>query len=294
MSSKKESSKIMKNIIVATDFSIKSHNALQSAKKIARKANSTIHIVHVIEPIVGSYSTMGEVIDDPMDDVYTVKLFGKVTKELDNVKNANTESSFEIKTKLLVGDPFQEIRDLIKDMNADLVIIGDKGVTDAEEFFLGSFTDKIIRSSQCPVITVKEVVDEEQFDNIVYATNLEEDNNQMMNFLMRFQDLFNSTIHIVKVNTTKDFMNEIDTKVALQKLVDRYEMKNYTLSSYSHEDEEYGIVYFADEAGADLIVMGIHEKSGFRRLISGGSLADQVTDHTFRPVLTYRFQSKEK
>lgn len=64
----------MKNIIVATDFSIKSHNALQSAKKIARKANSTIHIIHVLEPIVGSYSTMGEFVNDPMDDVFTMKL----------------------------------------------------------------------------------------------------------------------------------------------------------------------------------------------------------------------------
>jgi nucleotide-binding universal stress UspA family protein len=217
-----------------------------------------------------------------------------VKKELDNLRNANAESSFEIKTKLLVGSPFQEIRDLIKEMNADLVIIGDKGVTNTEEFFLGSFTDKIIRSSQCPVITVKEMVDHEQFDNIVYATNLEEDNKQLMNLLLRFQELFKATIHIVKINSTKDFKNEIDTKVALQKLVDKYEMKNYTINSYSHEDEEYGIVYLADEVGADLIVMGIHEKSGFRRLISGGSLADEVTDHTFRPVLTYRFQSKDK
>lgn len=68
-------------------------------------------------------------------------------------------------------------------------------------------------------------------------------------------------------------------------------MKNYTINSYSHEDEEYGIVYFADEVGADLIVMGIHEKSGFRRLISGGSLAEEVSDHTFRPVLTYLIQT---
>ena len=39
------------------------------------------------------------------------------------------------------------------------------------------------------------------------------------------------------------------------------------------------------------MAMGIEEKSGFRRLISGGSLTEEVFDHTFRPVLTCHFQT---
>jgi nucleotide-binding universal stress UspA family protein len=284
---------IMENIIVATDFSIKSYNALIVAKKIARKANSTIHIVHVIEPVHGKYSIMGEYVDDPMDDLFMVKLVEKVTEELKILKNSHTESSFEIETKLVVGHPYSEIKILTKSLNAQLLIMGTQGVTDTEEFFLGSLTDKLIRTSLCPVIAVTEVINEEQFDNIVYATNLKEDDKQMMNLMLAFQGLFKSTIHLLNVNTTKNFKNDIDTKVTLQKLVDRYEMKNYTLNCYSHEDEEYGIVYFADEVGADLIAMGVHEKSGFRRLISGGSVVDDVKDHTFRPVLTHRFQSEK-
>lgn len=111
----------------------------------------------------------------------------------------------------------------------------------------------------------------------------------MINLLMRMQDLFGSVIHIVKINTRNNFSNDIDSQVELETLADRFELKNYTINSYAHTDEEYGIVYFADKVDADLIAIGIHEKSGFRRLISGGSLSDDVTDHTFRPVLTYHF-----
>lgn len=282
----------MKTIVVPTDFSIKAHNALMTAKKIARKAHSTIHVVHVLKPILGSYSSFGEAYDNEMNQDYMVDLVEKVGQELKNLKNANTERTFNIEIKLLVGDPFKEIKAYVQESNADLLIVGDKGVTDGEEFFLGSLTDKIIRSISCPVITMKMVVDDEQFDNIVYATDLKEDHKAMMNLLLGFQHLFGSTIHLVKINSPKKFKNDIDIKISLQKLVDKYEMKNYTLNSYSHEDEEYGIVYFADEVGADLISLGVHEKSGFRRLISGGSMADEVKDHTFRPVLTYRFNRR--
>jgi nucleotide-binding universal stress UspA family protein len=284
----------MKNIVVPTDFSIKSYNALITAKKIARKAHSTIHIVHVLKPILGSYSSFGEAYDKEMNQEYVVKLVEKVGKELENLKNTHTESSFNIEIKLLVGDPFKDIQAYVKESKADLVIIGDKGVTDAEEFFLGSLTDKVIRSITCPVITMKMVADDEQFDSIVYATDLKEDHKTMMNLLLAFQDFYGSTIHLVKINSPKKFKNDIDTKIELQKLVDKYEMKNCTLNSYSHEDEEYGIVYFADQIGADLIAIGVHEKSGFRRLISGGSMIDKVKDHKFRPVLTYRFDRKVK
>lgn len=281
----------MRNIVVTTDFSVKSYNALSIAKAIAKKTKGTIHLIHVIEPIAPEYSSLGEVLEDDFDDIYTLKLVQKLNTELSILKKANSDNSFIIQTKILVGDTFKKIKEYVKESNADLMVIGAKGFTDAEEFFLGSLTDKIVRSISCPVITVKEVVDEYEFENIVYATNLKEDNDHIIKFLKGLQDLFNSKIHIVKVNTRKNFRNDIDTQVDLQLLVDKYQIKNYTLSSYSHEDEEYGIVYFSDSVGADLIVMGVHEKIGFRRLISGGSLADEVTEHTFRPVLTYNLNN---
>lgn len=279
----------MQNILVPTDFSIKSFNALKLAKELAKKTGGTIHLLHVVEPPYGGYSSMGESMEDSLDDVFTVKLAAKLGKDLNALKTAHQEDSLSIKAVVKIGDPKEEIRQLAEEVQADLVIVGAKGVSDAEEFFVGSLTEKVVRSMSCPVITVNDVVDENDFANIVYATNLQEDHQPLLKLLMRFQELFNSTIHIVRVNTRNMYKNEIDTKVALQRLADQYQLQNYTLTSYSHEDEEYGIVYFADEKKADLIVMGIHEKGRFRRLVSGGSLADEVTDHTFRPVLTYRF-----
>ena len=279
----------MQNIIVPTDFSFISYNALEYAKMIAKKTDGTIFLVHVMEPISGKYSSTGEFMEDDLDDIYNKKLSEKIGNELKILRKAHTNRFYEIQTKLLVGDLFQELRDFISFIGPDLVIMGAKGYTDAEEFFLGSLTDKVIRSISCPVITVTGKVNKNVFKNIVYATDLEEEQVRMLNLLKQLQSLFGSQLHLVKINTRKNFSNDIDTMVEFERLVDKYQVKNYTLNCYSHEDEEYGVIYFADVKKADLIAMGVHEKSGFRRLISGGSLADEVVDHTIIPVLTRRF-----
>lgn len=282
----------MRNIVVPTDFSFISYNALELAKKFAKNTDGTIYLVHVMEPTTDRYASMGASMEEDHDDVYHTKLKEKIEAELSALKRAHSSRLWEIQTKLLVGDSYREIKNFVDFIVPDLVIMGAKGESDAEEFFLGSLTVKVVRSMSCPVITVKGKINENEFKNIVYATDLEEEHVVLLNQLKELQTLFDSKLHIVKINTRKHFTNDIDTMVDLKRLVDKYQFKNYTLSCYSHEDEEYGIVYFADDKQADLIVLGIEEKSGIRRLISGGSLAGEVSDHTYRPILTHRFQSE--
>ncbi len=281
----------MKNIIVPTDFSLKSINALQFAKKIAQKTNGTIHLVNVVEPTPGTYSSTGEFLSDEFDDTFTLRLADRQQEKMSELAEKHIGKTYEIDASVKIGFPLQEIRKMIEELDADLLIMGSKGSTDEEDFFLGSFTDKVVRSAKCPVIVVNEVVsNDDVFRNIVYATDLEEEHKAMINFLMRIQDLFDSNLHIVKINTRRNFKNDIETNIEFQQLVAKYGLRNYTTTVYNHEDEEYGIVHFADMKKADLIAIGIHERSGFRRLISGGSLATEVKDHTYRPVLTLRFE----
>ena len=282
----------MQHILVPTDFSIKSHNALALAKVIASRIKGSIHLVHVVEPVVGSYTSTGESLKDGLDDVYTMKLMEKLQSELESIKSANEDSTITMDTEIRVGDTYQELKKVAITKKADLIVIGAKGFTDADEFFLGSLTDKVVRSMPIPVVTVKELGNNDEIKNIVYATDLIEEHPSMMKLLNALQNLFNAQLHLVKINTRKKFTNDIDTKVQLHKLADKYGLQNVTLNTYSHEDEEYGIVYFADEKNADLIAMGVHERTGIRRLISGGSLADEVNDHTYRSVLTYHFDFK--
>lgn len=277
-------------IIVPTDFSTASFNAFHLARKFANVAEAEIILLHVIESPSASFTSMGESLDGNMEDIFMVKLAGKVEEELQSLKKAY--SDYDIRIVRDFGDPYTQIRDLIQVEKADLVIMGEKGVNNVQDLFIGSLTDKIVRTSKYPIITVNEVIEDGSIKNIVYATDLEEDHPKLVMLLKNIQYLFDAKLHLVKVNTRKSYSNDIDAEVAFRKLVDRYELQNVETHIYNHEDEEDGIIYFADAVNADLIAMGVHKKSGLRRLISGGDLAEEVADHTTRPVLTYHFWAR--
>ncbi len=276
-------------ILVPIDFSTTSHNALITAKKFAKASNGTILLLHVVEEPSASFSTMGENIDDAMDNVYVAKLMEKVTAELQALKGAHQDVKIEIIRK--VGDPYKEIKDVIQWEKVDLIIMGEKGVGEAEDLFIGSLTDKIVRASNYPVLTVNQEIDAEKIETLVYATDLKMEHPKLIALLKKFQELFNAKLHIVKINTRNNYENDVDTLVSMRRLADKYQLSNYELKIYNHEDEETGIVFFADDINADIIAMGIHHKISIRRLISGGDLAEEVADHTHRPVLTYHFDA---
>lgn len=277
-------------IIVPTDFSVTSYNAFHIAKNFAEASGGEIILLHVIETPSASFSSTGENLEDNMTGLFVAKLVEKVDTELQALKSAHKGTDLKIVRK--IGDPLKEIRDLAMWEKADLIIMGERGQTEAEDLFIGSLTDKVVRSSKCPVITVNQLIEAQPIKNIVYATDLKEEHPKLIHLLKQIQRLFGATLRIVKVNTKENYANDIDTMVDLRYLVDKYEIEDYSLEVYNHEDEEYGIIYYADEVDAELIAMGVHQKTGIRRLIHGGDLAEEVAEHTNRPVLTFHFDGK--
>jgi len=278
-------------IIVPTDFSPTSFNALKVAQNILKKTKGEIILLHVIEAPSASISSTGEILEDMMTHVYIAELYAKVGLQLQNLKDKRNEVNIRILRK--VGDPYKEIKKLISEEKADFVVIGEKGVYDIDDLLIGSLTDKVVRSSECPVITVNQSIENHPVKNILYATDLNEDHVKLVEVIKQLQLLFDAKLHIVKINTQDNFSNDIDTMVKMRQLVDKHQLQNYTIETYNNEDEEYGIVYYADEINADLITMGIRKRTGIRRLINGGDLAVEVAEHSHRPVLTYHFDSND-
>ncbi|MDW3197650.1 MAG: universal stress protein [Cytophagales bacterium] len=276
-------------ILVPTDFSTASFNAFHLARKFANVAQAEIILLHVIEPPSASFSSMGESLEKDMEDVFMVKLSGKVEEELQSLKKAY--HTYDIRIERDFGDPYTVINDLIQVEKVDMVIMGEKGIHEVDDLFIGSLTDKIVRTSRYPIITVNQTIEDQPIERVLYATDLQEEHPKLINLLKNIQHLFDAKLHIVKVNTRKSYSNDIDTDVAFRKLVDKYGLTDVETHTYNHEDEEDGIIFFADEINADLIAMGIHQKSGLRRLISGGELAEEVAEHSQRPVLTYHFSA---
>lgn len=278
----------MKKILVPTDFSKPAQIATEVAASIAKKAGSDLILLHVVEEATDiSFNVEGEAsIGDLQNSLFTMKLIEKERKQLTKVVEDLKSGGVKVKGELRVGTPFHGMRTIISDQHVDLVVMGTAGHSKVEEMIIGSNTERVVRHSQCPVLTVHKKPDTTEFKNIVYATSMSEEEEVFSRIVKRAQQLYNSTIHLVRINTPGDFQRDSVVKKYMQDFAKKLQLKNYTLNIFNDLTEEEGVIYFADSINADLIAMATHGRTGFAHVLAG-SIAEDVVKHAKRPVLTF-------
>lgn len=280
----------MKKILVPTDFSEQAENALDVAYKIARRSNATITLLNVIESPGGSasFDTMGGASTiDPMDNVFIVEMMKSMKNKMDEVVNNSKYSDVNLEHEVRVGNPFSSISSDVVKHEMDLVVMGSRGSSGVEEVLIGSNTEKVVRRAKCPVLTVKNKINIDAVKDIVFASDFKEDQAEVIRELKKLQQLFGAKLHMVKVNTPNNFSSERDMKRLMQDFVDKNQVENYDLHIYNDVVEEDGIIYFAEDINADMIALATHGRTGLMHLLSG-SIAEDVVNHSKRPVWTYR------
>lgn len=278
----------MKKILVPTDFSKPAQIATDVAAGIAKKAGSDLILLHVVEEAADiSFNVEGEAsMGDLQNSLFTMKLIEKERKQLTKAVEDLKAGGIKVKGELRVGTPFHGMRTIISDQHVDLVVMGTAGHSKVEEMIIGSNTERVVRHAQCPVLTVHKKPDTTEFKNIVYATSMSEEEEVFSRIVKRAQQLYNSTIHLVRINTPGDFQRDSVVKKYMQDFAKKLQFKNYTLNIFNDLTEEEGVIYFADSINADLIAMATHGRTGFAHVLAG-SIAEDVVKHAKRPVLTF-------
>lgn len=100
-------------------------------------------------------------------------------------------------------------------------------------------------------------------------------------------------VHVVRVNTPSVFLADADVKKKLKTVAEFLKLKNYTINVYNDFEEVTGVIRFAATVDADLIAMSTHGRQGLAHILNG-SIAEDVINHTRRPVMTYVIGRKAK
>ena len=144
----------IKNILVPTDFSEGSAEAVRYAFDLAASLGATLHIVHVLENPFAPGAFMEMYTPPPpeyftdMERIAEEKLRASVTQE------QRDRADVVLTTRL--GVPASEILDRIEeDPKIDLVVMATHGRGGVARMVMGSVTDKVIRSATCPVLTLR-------------------------------------------------------------------------------------------------------------------------------------------
>ncbi len=278
----------MKSILVPTDFSKPSFIAAEVAVDIAKKAGSKVVFLNVVEEATdGSFNVEGQVSQGGWEDrLFTFKMIEKAKKQLEKMVKDPRFAAVDVTGELRVGNPFHGMRTIITEHKVDLVVMGTTGQTKAESMLIGTNTERVVRHAKCPVLTVHEKPTTSNFKNIVYATAMAKDEEVFSRIVKRAQTLYNSTLHLVRINTPGDFQKDHIVKEYMEKFAKKLQLKNYTINVYNDLTAEEGIIRFSDSVNADMIAMATHGRTGFAHVIAG-SVAEDVLGQAKRPVLTF-------
>src|SRR5919197_1565600 len=143
------SNSLFSRILVAVDSSDFAMKAFEYAIQLARALNAKVFVVHVVE---------NPSMTDALVSVSELKTsFKKQGSRLLTSLSSTTEAKFgmTVETILEEGDPPKVILDTAKKFNANMIVIGSRGLSQIKELFLGSVSHSVTKHADIPILVVK-------------------------------------------------------------------------------------------------------------------------------------------
>ena len=141
-------------IVVGTDGSDTAAEAVRQATELAKLSNARLDVVSAYEPIPRQ-RLQEEQRQAPGDVQYEVGPREDVNLTLDQAVGKAKNDGIEVEGHAREGDPADAILDVAEEIKADLIVVGNKGMTGARRFLLGSVPNKVSHHAPCSVIIVR-------------------------------------------------------------------------------------------------------------------------------------------
>jgi nucleotide-binding universal stress UspA family protein len=142
------------SMVVGTDGSETAAEAVRQATELAKQLGAKIHLVSAYEPVPAG-RLRAEVQDVPDDLQWAVNPRSDVNATLEEASETVQQAGVEVDSYAREGDPADAILDVAEEQKADLIVIGNKGMTGAKRFLLGSVPNKISHHAPCSVMIIR-------------------------------------------------------------------------------------------------------------------------------------------
>ncbi|MCX7547269.1 universal stress protein [Xanthomarina sp. F1114] len=276
----------MKKIIVPVDFSEQSEFALEAAAVLAKKNNSEILALHMLE-MSNAILTKADGAKQ-MEAIYFLRL---AEKKFEDFLNKDYLKDIKVTPIVKQFKVFSEVNDVAKEHKADLIVMGSQGASGLKEVLVGSNTEKVVRHSEVPVLVIKHNPILMEFENVVFACDFSEEAIEQYIRAKQMIEKLGATMHLVYVNLPGSKFKssaEIEKQVAnflrksdggIEKMHEVNYVNDYTI--------EKGILNFSNLIGADLITVATHGRKGIAHFFEG-SISEDIANHSTLPVMTFR------
>jgi nucleotide-binding universal stress UspA family protein len=142
------------SMVVGTDGSDTAREAVRQATDLAARLGAKIHLVSAFEPVPeGRLREERQQVPDDLQ--WMVNPREDVSTTLESAADAIREQGVTVVTHAREGDPADAILDVAEEQNADLIVVGNKGMTGAKRFLLGSVPNKVSHHAPCSVMIIR-------------------------------------------------------------------------------------------------------------------------------------------
>ncbi len=274
----------MKKIILPTDFSDNSWNAITYAVQLFKDEVVTFYLLNTYTPIIHHYEQTMFIssqygLADAMRETSIKRLNEFKTKIISEFNNEN--HTFETISEFNMLVP--EIKEIIKEKDIDYVIMGTKGATGAIEVLLGSNTVQIFKNVKCPVLAIPNDFAFEPPQEILFPTDYEI--NYQNNHIKPIIDIAKK--HKSRVNIMHVFVDkELSESQEKNKEVLKSKMKKVSYLFHDIKDQNIttAINDFQIKSKINLLIMINNKHSFFENLFFKSTL-NQIGFHLKVPFL---------
>ncbi|MCB0400184.1 MAG: universal stress protein [Winogradskyella sp.] len=192
----------MLSILLPTDFSKNSENAIKYALELYKNEECKFHFLHCYPPVIFTYEYQ---IERGLIGKNIHKILQEETKEklyefaLSLMRNYGNKQEFDI--EVVQGFLPDRISKVVSDTKIDLIVMGTKGETDSKRVVFGSNTIQVINKRCCPIIAVPDDYKFNSIDQILFPTDLNlEFKSRHLQPLLKISKLHNSAINVLHIS----------------------------------------------------------------------------------------------
>lgn len=282
---------MFETVLVPTDGSDCAQAAVGYAEDLGRQYDATVHTLCVVDS--------RRIENAPQYDTLKKERVEIVESASERLSSRGIQAEHAVRT----GIPHKSILEYASEQGVDLVVMGTHGRTGVERYLLGSVTEKVIRLSDTPVLTVNAATDETAtypYTDVLVPTDGSEGAEAAAAPAIDIAGSYDARLHTLSVIDTMALGVDVPSSGLLDALEESAESAVERMREQATGDSvsavetttEHGNPYrritdYIDEHDISLVVMGTHGHTGIARYLLG-SVTEKVVRTSPAPVMTVR------
>lgn len=275
----------MRNILLLTDFSDNSINAIHYALKLFSRSKVNFFVLHV-------ESTNTFLTDDLMAagsksiyDTLVKKPKSRLKKVVSDLEKASKHENFNFEM-LIDHDVFADsVNQVVASKEIDLIVMGTNGVTGAKEVLFGSNTINVIRKVTCPTLVIPEDFTYTSPKEILLPLDINDSiGGEAFSNLLTFANTYSEKLHLMRIKPNNEVSPEehSDTEQVQKYLRDI----NYEYHVVSNTPMDHVVNSYTQTHSIDLIALLVQKESLFERFFIG-STTTEISKKLKVPLLVF-------